>query len=107
MASPTGLRKICECEWLEAKLNGRHYGSKVSQYLSGCRGVFGTKRGDIRTRKFSGALLNNVEHFRHHRSGDEKLSPEKREAALVQIKRVRPISTIPKFVAIRRHRGEK
>ncbi len=54
-----------------------------------------------------GTPLNNVEHFRHHRSGDEKLSPEKREAALVQIKGVRPISTIPKFVAIRRHRGEK
>ncbi len=37
-----------------------------------------------------GTPLNNVEHFRHHRSGDEKLSPEKREAALVQITGVRP-----------------
>ena len=37
-----------------------------------------------------GTLLNNVEHFRHHRSDDEKLSPEKREAALVQITEVRP-----------------
>ena len=37
-----------------------------------------------------GTLLNNVEHFRHHRSDDEKLSSEKREAALVQLTGVRP-----------------
>ncbi len=37
-----------------------------------------------------GTPLNNVEHFRYHRSSDEKLSLEKREAALVQIMGVRP-----------------
>ncbi len=39
-----------------------------------------------------GTPLNNVEHFRHHRSSDEKLSLEKREAALVQITGLRPIA---------------
>ncbi len=41
-----------------------------------------------------GTPLNNVEHFRHHRSSDEKLSPEKREAALVQITGVRPVRPV-------------
>ncbi len=46
-----------------------------------------------------GTLLNNVEHFRHHRSDDEKLSPEKREAALVQIMGARPAQILTAFTA--------
>ena len=38
-----------------------------------------------------GTPLNNVEHFRHHRSSDEKLSLE---AALVQITGVRPFLSV-------------
>ena len=41
-----------------------------------------------------GTPLNNVEHFRYHRSSDEKLSLEKREAALVQIMGVRPLPAV-------------
>ncbi len=41
-----------------------------------------------------GTPLNNVEHFRYHRSSNEKLSLEKREAALVQIMGVRPIREV-------------